>query len=223
MRRVILNLHGLGDPGRPLDDPAEGRYWVSPEILQTAIHQAAALSDKVETAFTFDDGNLSDLEIGAPMLGAAGHSATFFVLSSRIGQKNYLSADDLGRLIAMGHRIGCHGADHVDWTGLDAAGLTREVIDARAAISKVTGRPVTEAALPLGRYNAKVLGTLRNANYERVYSSDGGAVTGTRWPIPRTSLTKDMTEAMIADILLGREPLKRGLRRRLARTVKTRL
>ena len=123
----------------------------------------------------------------------------------------------------MGHRIGSHGADHVDWTGLDRAGFTCELVDARQRIEEEAGHPVTEAAIPFGRYNARVLKALREAGFERVYSSDGGAVGARTWPIPRTSLTCDMNAPQIDDILLGRESLKRKLRRRLAVAVKSRV
>ena len=221
MRRVILNLHGLGTPGPDIPED-EKPYWIAPALLETAVERADALKQQVEVLFTFDDGNLSDLEIGAPILTNAGHSATFFVLSGRIGTPDYLSGADIRALGAMGHRIGSHGADHVDWTGLDQAGFTRELVDARHQIEKETGHPVTEAAIPFGRYNARVLKALRAAGFVQVYSSDGGAIGARSWPVPRTSMTCDMSASQIDDILLGREPLKRTLRRWLAVAVKSR-
>ena len=94
MRHIILNVHGLGTPQHALD-PGEDRYWVEPDVLAEAIALAERYKDRVRTTFTFDDGNLSDLEVGAPLLTQAGHSATFFVLSSRIGAAHYLSEDDI--------------------------------------------------------------------------------------------------------------------------------
>lgn len=223
MRHVILNLHGLGAPGRDLPDPAEARYWLTEEAFRSALREADRHSGTVRTAITFDDGNRSDLQIGARVLAEFGRSATFFVLSARIGEPHYLSAADLRDLVAQGHRIGCHGADHVPWTGLDDAGLQREIVAARALIAQAAGTEVAEAALPLGRYDARVLQSLRRAGYARVYSSDGGAVTDDRWPIPRSSLTRDMTAGDVTDVLLGRESLRRRLRRRLARAVKRRV
>lgn len=223
MRQVILNLHGLGDPGRTLKDPSEARYWVTEDIFETALSLSDQFSDRVRTEFTFDDGNRSDLTVGAELLDRFGHRATFFVLAGRIGEAEYLSAEDIRQLYERGHRIGCHGADHVDWTKQDAASLNHEIVAARQVLADILGAPITTAALPLGRYNARVLRALRAAGYDTVYSSDGGAVHTKRWPVPRTSLTRDMTETHIADILLGHEPLRRRLRRVLARSVKTRI
>jgi len=220
-RRVILNLHGLGRPPQALPE-GEARYWVAPELLAAAIAAAAERAGRIETGFTFDDGNLSDLTIGAPMLAEAGHRATVFVLADRIGAPHYLSAEDIRALIAMGHRIGSHGAAHLDWTGCDDAGLRRELITARKVIETAAGQAVTEAAIPFGRYDARVLRALRAAGYARVYSSDGGPADACDWPVPRSSLTAGMTPADIAALIDGHEPLARRLRRRLAMAIKRR-
>ncbi len=222
MRHVILNLHGLGPPPRPLD-PGEDRYWVAPDLLAAALDLAARHAGRVRVDFTFDDGNISDIEIGARLIEGAGRTATFFVLADRIGQPHFLDADHLRELIARGHKIGSHGAAHVDWTGLDEVGLQRELIAAREIIAEAAGQGITEAGIPFGRYNAGVLKALRAAGYDRAFSSDGGAATGSDWPAPRTSLTRDMDAAAIEAILLGREPVTRRLRRRLAMAVKARI
>jgi len=222
MRHVILNLHGLGTPPKTLD-PGEDRYWVAPDLLAVALDLAAKNKGRVRVDITFDDGNRSDIEIGAPLLEAAGWRGCFFVLADRIGQPHYLSAEHLRELVARGHRIGSHGAAHIDWTGLDDAGFDHELVDARASIAAAAGQKITEAGIPFGRYNARVLRALRRAGYGRAYSSDGGAITGSDWPVPRTSLTGEMNEASIEAILLGQEPLKRRLQRRLAMAVKARL
>ena len=64
MRRVILNFHGIGEPARALE-AGEAAYWVSPGIFADTISLAVSLADRVETGFTFDDGNASDLD-GSP-------------------------------------------------------------------------------------------------------------------------------------------------------------
>ncbi len=221
MRRIILNFHGLGTPARTLE-PGEAAYWVSGDFFAQTLDLAVRLKDRVETHVTFDDGNLSDLEIAAPVLARHDRQAQFFVLSDRIGQAGSLSADDIRELLAAGHGIGSHGANHVDWKALDGAGQAREMDGARDVIAGVTGRPVTAAAIPFGRYDAGVLCALEDREYAYVYSSDGGAWRNDRAPIPRTSPRADMTLADIEAILLGRESPVKRIRRHLARAVKRR-
>ncbi len=221
MRHVILNFHGIGTPGRVLED-GETAYWVEPEFFAETVALAERLSDRIETRFTFDDGNASDIEIAAPVLSRAGRQAVIFPLADRIGAAGSLSGDDLKRLVKMGHSIGSHGAGHVDWSELDAAGETAEWEAAREVIAEAAGQPVTEAAIPFGRYNKRVLEGLKLLGYERCYSSDGGAWTEGDWPIPRTSPRADMTITDIEGILLGRESFKSRFRRKVSRAVKAR-
>lgn len=219
MRRVILNFHGLGTPARDLE-PGEAAYWVAPEVFEATLELADRLADRVQTHITFDDGNASDIEIAAPALARHGRVAEFFVLADRIGQPGSLSAADLGALIGAGHRIGSHGAAHVDWRALDDAGFDRELVAARAEIASAAGAPVDAAAIPFGRYSGRVLRALKRAGFTRVYSSDGGPWRSDRAPVARTSPTGAMTLADIERVLLGPEPLSRSLRRAAARQVK---
>ncbi|NNF71358.1 MAG: polysaccharide deacetylase family protein [Rhodobacteraceae bacterium] len=221
MRRVILNFHGIGEPKRTLE-PGEDQYWVGAAFFEEVLTLADTLANRVTTQFTFDDGNTSDLEIGAAGLAKHGRTATFFVLSSRIDTPGSLGVNDVRDLLAAGHEIGTHGADHVDWRALDAVGQIREWQDARRVIEDAAGQPITSAAIPFGGYNKGVVEGLRREGYAQVYSSDGGAWHDGQYPIPRTSPRADMTVEDIKAILLGREPLKRRVRRRVAMAVKRR-
>ena len=219
MRKVILNVHGIGQPRRALE-PGEEKYWVERHFFDAVLKIAEAMQTKVQVSFTFDDGNLSDLDIGAEALARHGRTGTFFVLSDRIGQLGSLAADDIRKLQALGHEIGSHGASHVDWTRLDPAGIHREMEDARDILARITQEKITTAAIPFGRYNATVLKALASRDYKKVYSSDGGRYSSDRSPIPRSSLRADMTETDVQNIILGHEPMRLKLRRQLGRTVK---
>jgi peptidoglycan/xylan/chitin deacetylase (PgdA/CDA1 family) len=210
MRQVIFNIHGIGVPKRDLE-PGEAPYWITLEFFAETVALARDSAHRV--AFTFDDGNLSDLEIGAPVLNEAGMTAQFFVLAGRIGIPGSLGEAEIRALQEMGHTIGSHGWDHVDWTGLDAAGRTREIAGAKARLSEICDRPIEAASIPFGSYNAGVLKDLRQARFTTAYSSDGGAVRGRPFPMPRTSLTENTTQADLEAILEGRESPKHRLRR----------
>ncbi|MBM1222508.1 polysaccharide deacetylase family protein [Ponticoccus sp. SC2-23] len=223
MRRVILNFHGIGTPGRPLE-PGEAEYWVAPELLGETLALAERLSDHVTLDLTFDDGNDSDLELAAPILSRFRKKAHFFVLANRIDAPGSLSTQALRELVARGHEIGSHGAGHVDWSACSLESLQNEVgPETRDRISASAGVPVRAAAIPFGRYNRRVLKALRLAGYQLVYSSDGGAWRPGQYPIPRTSPRSDMDMQDIEAILLGREPIRRKLRRYVSRAMRARM
>lgn len=220
LRSVILNFHGIGTPQRQLEQ-GESAYWITESFFHEVLELVKRVEKTVRVDITFDDGNLSDLEIGATSLAEYGRNATFFVLADRIGEAGSLSATDIRHLARAGHRIGSHGASHIDWTSADEAALEHELGHAtRNLIANATGQPVTDAAIPFGRYNARVLGVLKTHGYNRVYSSDGGAWQPRQRPIPRTSLRADMTLGEIETILTGGEQIRRRLRRVLSRGYK---
>lgn len=219
MRHIILNFHGIGEcPGER--EPGEAAYWIRPDLYAEVLDLVVRSRGSLKVDVTFDDGNASDILIGAEGLARHGMVATFFVLADRIDAPGCLSAQDVASLMQMGHAIGSHGAAHVDWTTLDSAGLARELDDARRLITKITGGPVDAAAIPFGRYNRRVLSEVGRRSYREVYSSDGGPVLSRRLPLPRTSLRSDMTVRTVETILTGPEPTSQKIRRWLGRAKK---
>ena len=102
----------------------------------------------------------------------------------------------------------------MDWRRAD---LTAELDRARDAIAAAAGAPVTEAAIPFGCYDRAVLRALREWGYAACYTSDGGAARPGEWPVPRVSLTDAMYGAAVEDLVIGREPVGRRLRRPIAK------
>ena len=220
MRQAIVNFHGIGAPRRALE-PGEDAYWISREqFADCLVRICEARAGGQQAVITFDDGNISDIEIAAPLLAEHGLTATFFILAGRLGTNGALSESDVRDLDGAGHAIGCHGKDHVDWRAADGATLDRELCAAREHIADLTRTPVSAAAIPFGRYNARVLNALRVAGYKRVYSSDGGHADSGSWLQPRTSVRGDMTGADIDRLIAGSEPLRVRLKRTASMALK---
>jgi peptidoglycan/xylan/chitin deacetylase (PgdA/CDA1 family) len=213
----IVNFHGIGSPGRPLEE-GEEHYWISEEKYLRFLDQICPVKEKV--FITFDDGNMSDLKVGANGLAERGLKATFFPLAGRLDTPGSLGSEELRELIRLGHKIGSHGYDHVNWKNLNERGVQRELIDARAILEDCIGDKISEAAIPFGSYGKSILQRLKVLGYQRVFSSDGGSFRGTPYPTPRWSVRADTSEMEVADFLSGRESFARRVRRSLAKTKK---
>ncbi len=187
---LYLTFHGIGDPIVPLAE-GEGRYFVTRERFVDTISRLEELEKDcaIKAHVTFDDGNLSDYDVGFPALLDHRRKGTFFVLAGRIGEKGYLSAAQIRDMAEAGMTIGTHGHDHVDWRMLDAAGQKREFVDARKAIEDVAGRAVTMAAIPFGQFDRALLQRLKQADYQRVFTSSQGLAVEGAWFCPRKSPT----------------------------------
>lgn len=216
----IVNFHGIGDPGRPLDQ-GEDRFWIGEARFRDILDRIVARGDGQSVAITFDDGNLSDFAIAAPELQRRKLGATFFVLAGRIGQGGSLDRQEIRELSAAGMEIGSHGMDHVDWTGLSAGALWRELAMSMAVLEDIVGAPVRKAAIPFGRYNAAVRRALREAGYLQAFSSDGGRARPGDFPAARTSVTCAMSDNAIEAVLSGRTSLPRAMRRWAGRRLKS--
>jgi peptidoglycan/xylan/chitin deacetylase (PgdA/CDA1 family) len=209
---VGLIFHGIGVPKRDLE-PGEGAYWITEAQYHDVLDQICALPDPSRIRISFDDGNLSDLEIGLPGLQERGLTADFFVLSGRIGKAGSLNIADIRALQAAGMGIGSHGVDHRAWSKLEPTELRAELDLSRATLENICDVQICSAAIPFGAYNSAVLRALKQAGYTTAYSSDGGSMMPDTFLRPRSSVRKDTRQLEIANILGGKMPFVRRLRR----------
>lgn len=206
-RLVNICFHGIGTPRRGLE-PGEERYWTGVDAFHAILD---AVAGRPEVRLSFDDGNVSDLEIGLPGLLERGLGATFFVLAGRLGLPGSLDAAQVRELQSQGMRIGSHGMDHVPWRGLDDTARRRELVDARDRLENELGAPVDEAALPLGRYDRALLGHLRRLGYRTVYTSDRRSARSGRWLQPRFSVRAgDTADSVRRTMLMPAPPARRA-------------
>jgi len=205
-RHLIFNFHGIGEPRRALE-PGESDYWVPISWFDGFLDLIAGLPPerRAEITITFDDGNASDYDIALPRLLARGLTARFFVLAGRVGQAGSLSAGQIRALRAAGMGIGVHGIAHLNWRRIDDAALDTELRDGRRRLEDIIGEPVSEAAIPFGSYDRRVLRFLKRERFAAVFSSDGGSYRTGRWLRPRNCVRHDMPLTAIRQMVAGRE------------------
>jgi peptidoglycan/xylan/chitin deacetylase (PgdA/CDA1 family) len=218
MSTQVLNFtfHGIGEPPVAISD-AERDVWVSRAEFLSALDAICARKD---ATVSFDDGNTSDVAIGLPALLERGMTGCFFVVAERIGAPGYLSAADLQTLREAGMRIGLHGMRHRPWRGLADDEFDEEILGAKRVLEGQAGTSVSAAACPFGSYDRRVLGRLRGAGFERVFSSDGGWASARAWLQPRNTLRAGTGAADVEGIATAGGP---GTSIRRAKTLVKRL
>jgi peptidoglycan/xylan/chitin deacetylase (PgdA/CDA1 family) len=195
-RVFILIFHGVGDPPRALE-AGEERVWTSRPSLNSVLDAAAERDD---IRLTFDDGNRSDYELALPELVARNLRATFFVVAERIDQDGFLSAAMIREMLDAGMSVQSHGMRHRQWRGLDGSALDEELTRARGMIESVTGRGVSEVALPFCQYDRRVLRAVRSAGYARVYTCDRGPTNPDRWLQARNQISRGEDRRRVQEI-----------------------
>jgi peptidoglycan/xylan/chitin deacetylase (PgdA/CDA1 family) len=186
---LILNFHGVGPALRIVDD-GEHNCWLDQNHFEAVLD---LVKGRPQVKLTFDDGNASDIEVVLPALLRRDLQATFFICSGRLDQPTFLSRAQVRDLRAHGMSIGSHGVDHIPWRRLAPDRLTDELNASRRILEEVCGITIDSAACPFGAYDRMVLRALQRAGYRRVYTSDGGLSTESRWIQPRTTVTRSVT------------------------------
>jgi len=219
-RHRVINLHGVGTPHDGVPD-SEAPYWLPKERFIAVLDRICDLRDQGhDIRLTFDDGNLSDLEIAAPEIAARGFSAEFFVLTGRLDHPRYLAPNQLHEMSRLGMAIGLHGHGHVDWRRVGDEEMQRETVASRRVLEDIMGRPITRVAIPFGSYNRGVIARLEVANFEAIYTSDGGSALDQERIKARSTLRSDMSDARIEQILQGQDAIKTRARRLVSTTLR---
>lgn len=154
-------------------------------------------------AITFDDGDVSNIEVALPLLRERAMVATFFVTSDFVDQPGMLSRADLRALAAAGMRIGAHGRTHAFLEDLDAAALIAELADSRTLLRAITGTAIDAIALPGGRGGERERLAAMTAGFQHLYGSVPGP---NRRPRPgqwqqRLAITREMPPAAFAALV----------------------
>lgn len=215
-RVVNFTVHGIGPTCRELE-PGEDATWVSVAQFEQVVD---TLVGRENVRISFDDANLSDVEIALPRLRERGLTAEFFLLAGRFGEPGRLDESHVVQLLDAGMTVGSHGWSHRNWRELDRKSAEEEVWLAKRRLTDLTGVPVRSAAVPFGSYDRRVLQRLRLAGFDRVYTSDGGPAQFDAWLQPRNSLKCDIGPEWARRVIEETPPVKLRARRVAARVVK---
>lgn len=123
---------------------------------------------------TFDDGGLDNHQVAFPILKRYGLTATFFVITGRVGREGQMSWGQLREMAAQGMSIQSHTVSHPDLRGVSASRLKAELADSRQAIAEATGEPSYVLCYPSGAYDTRVIDATRAAGYVMAVTTDKG-------------------------------------------------
>lgn len=170
------------------------RYTVEPEILD---HELAYLHDNnyhvisltalskyfdegiplpaKSIVLTFDDGWKNQYTYAFPLLKKYGFTATFFVFTSAIGHKNFMTWDQIKEMDAAGMTIGGHSRTHPYLTKItDPIALKKEITGGKQVIEEHLGHKIETFAYPFGLYNATTTRAVYDAGYRIARTSKPG-------------------------------------------------
>jgi peptidoglycan/xylan/chitin deacetylase (PgdA/CDA1 family) len=159
--------HEVGEAGTSPEGPVAS-WTVSPERFREQLEALAQagytgvsvakwldLRDKPSAGLkpvviTFDDGYRGNVENAIPALTERGWTATFFVVSGRMGWEDYAPPEAWRDVAAAGMDVASHTATHPFLGALTTGAVRAELLDSRIALEQATGAPVHGISWPNG-------------------------------------------------------------------------
>lgn len=121
--------------------------------------------------FTFDDGGESFYKEIAPILEKNGKRGIFFIATKFIGQKGFLSSEQIVDLDRRGHIIGSHSHSHKRLSELCDREIFEEWEKSRDVLSSILKHPIEHASIPNGYQSDAVVAMAEKAGYKYLYTS----------------------------------------------------
>ena len=121
--------------------------------------------------FTFDDGGVSFYNEIAPMLEKKGEKGIFFIATKFIGQKGFLTSEQIVDLDRRGHVIGSHSHSHRRLSELSDEDIFEEWKKSSDILSSILKHPIEYASIPNGYQSDSVIEMAKKAGYKYLYTS----------------------------------------------------
>jgi peptidoglycan/xylan/chitin deacetylase (PgdA/CDA1 family) len=181
-----------------------GYHSITQAQLFGAVYDGKPLPPK-PILISVDDGYVDDVRTILPDLERRHMVATFFVITGRMSEPGFLSANQIRQLDRAGMDVGDHTAHHVDLRLLTAAQLATETAGSRRTLQSVLGHPVYFFAYPFGDFNDGVVQAVRAAGFTMAYTTAGGTTESSGSPLtmPRIHVGRSEDPSGLLSILGG--------------------
>jgi peptidoglycan/xylan/chitin deacetylase (PgdA/CDA1 family) len=128
---------------------------------------------RVPAVITVDDGGASYYTVIADRLEALGLRAHCFVSTDFIGERGFLTPEQIRELDGRGHTIGTHSASHpARFSALTTSDMRREWSDSRQRLEDIVDHAVTVGSVPGGYFSRAVAEAAAYAGLQTLYTSE---------------------------------------------------
>ena len=150
--------------------------WHTITAAALAANLAAGIVPPRRTfVLTFDDGYANGYTNALPILKRYGFVGTFYVITGRVGKKNYFTWKQLKELVAAGNEIGNHTQSHYDLQTLSPSTLAYQIANANKTVMAKIGYQMKTLAYPAGDYDDAVMAAVGHAGLTMAFTTEPGA------------------------------------------------
>lgn len=157
-KQYIVPPAAFHDQMRALHD--SGYTTILPDQLVQYLLTGVGLPDK-SVLISFDDGCDEQFDVTKEILAPYGMKAAYFIMTVAINRPNYMKAEQIKELSDAGHTIGLHTWDHHNVKKYAGPDWVQQIEKPKAALEKITGKPVQYFAYPFGLWNQEAIPELQ--------------------------------------------------------------
>jgi len=170
-----------------------GREVIGLDSLAGRIRGGGCISRK-SVAITFDDGWRDNYELAYPILQRYGYPVTIFLVSGRIGLKDYLGWREIREMRKGGICFGSHTVSHPRLTEISPADARSEIVNSKKTLEDGLGEEVTFLCYPYGFLNRLVRDLVEDAGYRGACCNSPGRLwpDGDLFALKRVTMTHRM-------------------------------
>lgn len=160
---------------------AEGYTFIDANDLKL-IKDGRMKQPKKAMFLSFDDGYADNYENAYPIIRQEGAKATFFLISSMIGQPGRMSSGQIQEMLDGGMAIGSHTVNHEMLDKITDEQVTTEMEQSKESLQEMFNEPIYAIAYP-GGYEDKDVVNIASDVYEI------GFIASMDKNVPNTPLT----------------------------------
>lgn len=169
-----------------------GYHSVSPDALVDYLTKNAPLPTK-PVMITFDDTDLEQYTVGAPILDQYQFKGVFFIMTVSIGRPHYMTKEQIRALSDAGHTIGSHTWDHHNVKKYTAEDWVTQVEKPTQLLQSITGKKVDYFAFPFGLWNEEAIPNLKQRGFKAAFQLfSKNSTVDSLYTIKRAIITGDM-------------------------------
>lgn len=136
---------------------------------------------------TFDDGYSDNFDYAWNAMQKYAMQGTFFIISGKIGQNEYMDEDQIRALASGSNEIASHSVAHLNMDQLDADRARVELADSKKALESLSGQQIYSFCYPAGKYSDETKKLVGESGYKIAVTTQKGKSFSTDNPfeIPR--------------------------------------
>jgi peptidoglycan/xylan/chitin deacetylase (PgdA/CDA1 family) len=123
---------------------------------------------------TFDDGYENNYKFAYPALKKYNFPATIFIISRKIGQKDYLSWDEIRQMQQNNISFGAHSRTHPYLPAISSKQQKEEIAGSKEDIEQKLNTEVKYFCYPVGGFNREVISLVKQSGFKGACTTNKG-------------------------------------------------